>query len=159
LIARIKEIAGANLSSISAIIIALFLDQFTKFLVISFLGSKPVSLLGGVLRFQMTLNTRGIFGLSFGSDHLYFLLPVIGIVVLAYLFFIAKNRIESVVVGLIIGGALGNLIDRLRLNAVVDFIDMGVGNIRWPTYNLADAFITIGIIVLLLYGIGHKKDS
>jgi len=50
---------------------------------------------------------------------------------------------------LILGGAIGNLIDRILLGAVTDFIDLGIGTLRWPVFNLADAAVTIGMITLL----------
>ncbi len=159
LTARIRRISGLSPSSLLAILIAFFLDQLTKSLIVNLIGPRPVSLLGSLLRLQVVYNTRGIFGLSFGSNQIYFLLPIIGIVVLGYLLFMSHNRMESIVVGLIVGGALGNLIDRIRIGAVVDFIDMGIGRLRWPTYNLADAFITIGIIILILRGFGPKRVS
>jgi signal peptidase II len=64
-----------------------------------------------------------------------------------------------VVFGLLIGGALGNLIDRVRFGYVIDFIDMGIGNLRWFTYNLADAFITVGAIFLLAREFFRKKNT
>jgi signal peptidase II len=58
---------------------------------------------------------------------------------------------EQVAFGLIMGGALGNLIDRLRLGAVVDFINIGIGDLRWPYFNVADSAITIGVVILAFH--------
>jgi len=146
------------LTRFGIILFAFIIDQLTKLLVLTSVGSRSVSIIGNILRLQVTYNTRGIFGISFGSDHFYFILPLIGLSVLIYLLLVARSRLESIVVGLITGGAFGNLIDRIRLGAVVDFIDMGIGHYRWPTYNLADAFITIGIVILIFYGFRHRRE-
>ena len=53
--------------------------------------------------------------------------------------------------GLILGGAVGNLIDRIRLGAVVDFINIGIGDLRWPYFNVADSAITIGVSILAFH--------
>ena len=60
--------------------------------------------------------------------------------------------------GLILGGAIGNFIDRIRLGAVVDFIDLGIGSYRWPTFNAADSCITIGTGILLL-ALWRSRDA
>jgi signal peptidase II len=78
-------------------------------------------------------------------------------VVLSYIALTIKDRAGVVVFGLLIGGAIGNLIDRVRFGYVIDFIDMGVGHLRWFTYNLADAFITVGAIFLLAREFFRKK--
>ena len=62
----------------------------------------------------------------------------------------AESRRLSAALGLIIGGALGNLIDRLRFGAVVDFLDVHAGGYHWPAFNVADAAITVGVGVLLI---------
>ncbi|MCL5025082.1 MAG: signal peptidase II, partial [Chloroflexi bacterium] len=61
--------------------------------------------------------------------------------------------------GLLLGGTLGNLTDRLRLGFVVDFIDVGVGNLRWPTFNVADSAFVIGVGILLIYFLLSERDA
>lgn len=110
----------------------------------------PVNIIGTLIRFKLTYNPYGVFSLSFGPSWLYYVLTVIGIIVLTYVGLTARDRIGVIVFGFIIGGALGNFIDRIRLHHVIDFIDMGIGNLRWFTYNPADAFITIGAFYLIV---------
>jgi signal peptidase II len=63
----------------------------------------------------------------------------------------------TVALGLLLGGAIGNLLDRLRFGHVVDFVDMGIGSTRWYTWNVADAAISIAIVLLLAHGLlGHR---
>ena len=86
-------------------------------------------------------------------------LSLAGLVVLGYIALTVKDRTGVVVFGLLIGGAIGNLVDRLRFGYVIDFIDMGIGNVRWFTYNLADAFITVGAIFLVMHEVFRKKKT
>ncbi len=71
----------------------------------------------------------------------------------------AKSRLIAVALGLVIGGALGNVIDRVRLGAVADFLDFHVGGYHWPAFNLADAAITIGVGLILLEALLGERRS
>jgi lipoprotein signal peptidase len=73
---------------------------------------------------------------------------VIGLIV-AYHARSGRSRYMSVALGLLLGGAVGNLIDRLRLGYVVDFVDAGIGSVRWYTFNVADAAISFAILFLI----------
>jgi len=66
---------------------------------------------------------------------------------------------EAIGIGMILGGAAGNLIDRLRDGAVTDFLDLYVGEYHWPAFNGADVFITVGVLCLLVPGIGDGKSA
>ena len=100
-----------------------------------------------------------MFSISFGPNILYYVLSIIGVVFLTIVGLSLKDRPGVVVFGIIIGGALGNIFDRVRLDYVIDFIDMGFGNLRWFTYNLADAFITVGAIFLLVRELFFRKKD
>jgi signal peptidase II len=67
--------------------------------------------------------------------------------------FRASRAIPAVALGLVIGGALGNVIDRLRLGAVFDFIDVHLGSYHWPAFNLADSALSIGVVLLIIDGL------
>lgn len=67
--------------------------------------------------------------------------------------------LPALAVGLVIGGALGNVIDRVRMGAVFDFLDFYLGNWHWPAFNLADSAISIGVVLLLLDGLFHRADQ
>ena len=71
------------------------------------------------------------------------------ILILAYML-ILSNKFDKLIYSMIIGGALGNFYDRLTYNAVPDFIDLHYNNFHWFTFNVADIFITVGIIVFIL---------
>lgn len=71
----------------------------------------------------------------------------------------AKNWIEAIALAMIIGGALGNVIDRLRFGAVVDFLDVHYAGWHYPAFNIADSFITVGIVILLAYSLFFENKN
>ena len=73
--------------------------------------------------------------------------------------FKSETKFESLSYGMIIGGAFGNLIDRFRFGGVADFLDVYVGTYHWPSFNIADACITIGVVLLLIQGIFMSKKD
>lgn len=128
-------------------------DQAVKRVVVSVLEmGQSVDFLGPVVRFTPTTNTGAAFGLLRGQGPWF--IVVSAAASLAIIIFqreIAKLRSwDQLAFGLILGGALGNLIDRIRLGAVIDFIDIGVRNLRWPSFNVADSAISIGVVLLAL---------
>ena len=126
-------------------------DQLTKAWLVSFLApGQAVSVVGDWIRLVHSQNTGGLFGL-FHDQALPFgivSLVVVGLIVL-YHGRATSNRYVSITLGLLLGGAVGNLIDRLRMGYVVDFVDAGVGDLRWYTFNVADAAISLSILLLL----------
>jgi len=140
---------------------AFLLDQISKLLIVNSLSpfDPPVSIIGSVLRFKLTYNPYGVFSIAYGPPILYFVLSILGVIVLTLVSLSTKNRLNVIIFGIIVGGALGNIFDRVRLDYVVDFIDMGIGTLRWFTYNLADAFITVGALFLLVRELFAKKEE
>lgn len=126
------------------------LDQASKFAVIyrlPFGSSVPV--LGGIVHFTTVENPGGAFGLFQSWAGMLTLITIA--VCAAILVFVRRKVSLPVVVGtalaLQLGGAVGNLIDRIRFHYVIDFIDLRV----WPVFNVADSAITIGIVLLAYY--------
>ena len=117
----------------------------------SFLGpGEAVAVVGDWLRLVHSQNSGGLFGLLRGQAVPFGLvsLVVVGLIVL-YHGRSAPNRYISITLGLLLGGAIGNLVDRLRIGYVVDFVDAGIGDLRWYTFNVADAAISFAILLLL----------
>ncbi len=143
------------------IVSAFLVDQISKLLIVNTITpfDPPMNVIGTLLRFKLTYNPFGVFSISFGPNILYYVLSIIGVVFLTIVGLSLKDRPGVVVFGIIIGGALGNIFDRVRLDYVIDFIDMGFGNLRWFTYNLADAFITVGAIFLLVRELFFRKKD
>ena len=133
------------------VLVVLLIDQVSKLLAVHYLYPyQVVKLLDSLLRLTLVYNTQGVFGISFGGGVTYYILPLIGIALVVYFAHKAKGGLYSLAFGMILGGAIGNLLDRLRMGKVVDFVDMGIGDLRWPTYNLADASIVIAVFLLFL---------
>lgn len=143
------------------VIVALLIDQFSKLLIVNYLTpfEPPLNIIGSFLRFKLTYNPYGVFSISFGPNIFYYIFSIVGLLVLTYIALSLKDKIGVIVFGFIVGGAVGNIIDRLRLDYVIDFIDMGIGSLRWFTYNLADAFITVGAIFLLVRELFCKQEK
>ena len=133
-----------NLLQLAAIVF--LIDQLTKFLVRAYLPFGYSFPFDGFFRITHTHNTGSAFGILQGQNTPLIFVSFIGIFVLA-LIYRSQARPTNLLrlsLGLQIGGALGNLLDRLRLGSVTDFIDVG----PWPVFNLADASIVSGLVLL-----------
>ena len=146
---------------LSTALIIFLLDQITKTLV--FLNIPPyksVSIWGIYIRLTHVRNPNSIFGISLGSNFPYVWLSLAAAVVLFILLFFEKRTRYVLIYGAILGGALGNALDRLRWGEVIDFVDIGINEtLRWAVFNVADASITISLIALLIFTIMERKKS
>lgn len=134
---------------------ALLLDQVSKAVVNSQLSLyESIPVIGNVVRITHTRNPGIAFGVSFGVLNGWFLTIITACGVGAISFYLVRQSVlgwwRSVMVGLILGGAAGNLIDRIRWGEVIDFIDIGVTRYRWPVFNVADSAVVVGVVLLLL---------
>src|SRR3989338_10734971 len=128
----------------------IILDQLSKFLVkINFNLNESVPVMGEIFHLTYIHN----FGAGFGIlQNQRILLVIISIAVAAFIFYYAKKVKEEetllqLLLGFVLGGTIGNLIDRIFLVYVTDFFDFMI----WPVFNIADSFVTIGIIGLVIY--------
>lgn len=114
----------------------------------------PHQVLGDAVRFTLGYNPGAAFGINVGdaSRVVFIVLTLVALVVLAAMYRStpAARRLDVAALALIMGGAVGNLIDRVRAGQVVDFIDVGLGATRFWTFNVADAGITVGAVLLAL---------
>lgn len=130
-------------------------DAFTKFVAVDRLVPVhlPHPVIGEWLRWTLVYNPGAAFGLHLGpwSRWIFMVLTVIALGVLWSLYRASacEARVRVLALASIAGGALGNLVDRIRSpRGVVDFIDVGVGQWRWPTFNVADMAVSVGAITL-----------
>jgi signal peptidase II len=142
-----------NLKAIFIIIVVWGLDVVSKYFAVKYLADgSSVRILGDYLQFRLVYNTGGVFGIFQGNAMIFHILS--GIAILFLLIYYLKSPYEDVffntAICFVLGGALGNFTDRFFRTGVVDFVDMGFGINRWPTYNVADAFISIGAVLLLI---------
>jgi signal peptidase II len=113
--------------------------------------NAPTPIVGDLVRIARTWNDGGIFGLFGSSAPILGLasLVVIGIIVWIEATSGVMSPLLTVALGLLIGGAIGNLIDRLRYGHVVDWVDTGLGSLRFYTFNIADSAISIAVVLLI----------
>ena len=150
-----------RLTAVAALPLAvLVLDQLSKWWVQAELTlNEPVRIVGDNVRLLYIHNEGAAFGISVGehSPKLFLVLASAASILVLYLLIVtpAAHRLQRFALGLILGGAVGNIIDRLRLGQVVDFIQVGVGGHYWPIFNVADSAVTIGAVLL---GIAYLRD-
>jgi len=138
-------------------ILIFVIDQFSKFLVRDLLLYRESFPATGFFRFTHTFNTGSAFGIFQNQNTPLILVSVIGIAILILIY--RSQRVPTgflrLSLGLQIGGALGNLLDRLRLGHVTDFVDVGA----WPVFNVADASIITGLIILAWFFLVANPDD
>jgi signal peptidase II len=132
----------------TVVVTVVAVDQLTKWWAVTRLASGPIHVIG-TLDLQLSFNTGSAFSLF--QDHTDLVVAVVCILIaaLAVLVWRSTSLRRAAILGLVLGGALGNLSDRLFRTdhgAVVDFVDLHF----WPTFNVADACITVGCVLLLL---------
>jgi signal peptidase II len=156
-IALIGLVAGA----------VLVLDQITKALVLNHLplgGSIPV--IPGFFDLTHVHNPGGAFGFLSGMSAefrgLLFIavsLLAVGLILYFYWQTPVRQRLLAVGLSLIFGGAVGNLVDRVRFGIVVDFLDLYIGELHWPAFNVADSAITVGVLIFGFHILFHKDRT
>ena len=150
-----KKILPLNKENIYLLILVFcifFLDRASKIKIINNFSEKKFFIYD-FLNIDLIWNTGIGFGLlSSDSILVYNIITIlIGLVILTLSYItIISDKIDKFIFSIIIGGALGNLYDRLIYNAIPDFIDLHYNNFHWFTFNIADIFITIGIIAFLM---------
>ena len=147
------------------VIIIFSLDRISKFYVIS-QGEKNLSYSlfeSKFLNINLVWNEGIAFGLlSFDKDYLYNLLTILIIALIIIIFFMILKNIgfKKYSLLMVLGGALGNLYDRIYFKAVPDFIDFHIGNFHWFIFNVSDIFISLGVLFLIsLELINNKKEK
>jgi signal peptidase II len=128
------------------------LDQLAKAWLVSTLSpGERIEVVGDYVRLIHSQNTGALFGL-FRDQALFFAIVSVGVVgaIVWFHHSSGRNTLLSVALGLLLGGALGNMTDRFRIGYVVDFVDVGVGNLRFYTFNIADSAISLAILLLLI---------
>lgn len=148
-------------------ITVIVLDQITKAIITEKLfmyGSHKV--IDGFFNLVYVMNPGAAFGFLAGTPEIFRYLFFIGITLLAVLliiYYILKSKQERLPVvislTLIFGGAVGNLIDRIRFGAVVDFLDFYIGTWHWPAFNVADSAISVGAVLMIWEMLVNRKKT
>jgi len=152
------------MKKIIIILAIFFFDRVTKIYLLNLQedGTDIDFYITSFLNFYLIWNTGIGFGLASMETNIYYhvLTAIIVIINIGLIFFLVKSKSPYVyLIALIIGGSLGNLFDRIYYYAVPDFIDLHLGNFHWFIFNVADIFITIGIIGLILVELLKKEKA
>jgi signal peptidase II len=141
------------------------IDLATKLIAVATLAPRhvPHEIIGNGFRFTLVYNPGAAFGLNLGvySRWIFMALTIAALVILGRLYQATRQGdfVRTMALGLVCGGAVGNLIDRIRSAAgVVDFIDVGVGDLRWPTFNVADMAVSVGAFLLAWVLWGEERS-
>lgn len=137
--------------------LVILLDQLTKWWILGLMDPPRQIELTPFFNLVLAWN-RGVSFSLFHSGAAYapYILSAVALaVVIALAWWVGRQEriLPVLAIGLVIGGAIGNVIDRLRFGAVVDFLDLHAGNWHWPAFNLADSAITVGVIGLVVDGL------
>ena len=151
----LKNLHNSLLINVSLTFLIFILDRVSKIYVINLdkklLGSEIFS--SKYLNISLIWNEGIAFGLlSFDQENLYNFLTILIILIIFYIFLmiLKSDGLKKISLIMILGGAMGNVFDRILYKAVPDFIDFHIGNLHWFIFNPADIFITFGVICLIL---------
>ena len=137
---------------VSAIVV---LDQITKYLIAAHLSPFDSIEVFPFLHIVNVRNTGAAFGSFRGVGSVFFI--VISVIAIIFVITLLVRRTYNYIgLSLVLGGAIGNLIDRVLYGKVVDFIDFSVGSFHWPAFNVADSSLTVGIGIILLTSLLRK---
>ena len=145
---------------VAIVVISVALDQITKWLaVVNLKGNESVSIIGEVLHFTYVENRGAAFGMM--KDARWIFMIISSIAIAALVFYLIKFKPKSILavssVAMIIGGGIGNMIDRVWLGYVVDFIYIKI--IDFAVFNVADSFVCVGTALLIIYIIFFYKEK
>jgi len=151
-------------SYFSLILIIIFFDQISKFFIrANFNLYEQIDIFKGFLKIIYIRNSGVVWGLFSGNQNhlvpiIISILSIAALLTVLYIFIKTSPscRLELISLSFIMGGAVGNIIDRFILGFVVDFIDIYIKSYHWPTFNIADSFISIGIVLLLISVLRNK---
>ncbi|MBC8416232.1 MAG: signal peptidase II [Candidatus Cloacimonetes bacterium] len=148
-------------------LIVIIIDQLSKLLIRNLLElGEIIKITPKIIWITYVQNTGAAFSLSFGTPGLnkivFIILSLLAIFLIFYLLSKTSSKIEKISFALILGGAVGNLIDRIALGKVTDFVWCDFPDVimtRWPVFNIADSSIVIAIAIIVAYTIFHRDKA
>ncbi len=150
-----------DIFSVLSILFCFGLDRLSKIFIINLIQSNQGEIyINDYLNFTLNWNTGIAFGLlSSNANIFYHTVSALILLIIVYLIYlmVKSDNFVKISLSLVIGGAFGNLYDRLNYFAVPDFVDFHIKEFHWFTFNIADIFITVGIILILIYEIFFKN--
>jgi signal peptidase II len=143
-------------------VVSLVLDIITKYLVVACISvHERINVIGSFVQFTLIYNRGGLFGIMQGYQTLFLVVSIIVFIFIILFFIFEKNKstLFCTSIALITSGAVGNILDRvIGRTGVVDFVYVGFGDrYRWPAFNVADAVIVAGAILLFIFFLKEEK--
>lgn len=153
-----------NIYFLLIILIIFFLDRYTKNLILELLVDEKYIFINNYLNLNLVFNTGigfGLFSLNAGIYYNMLSILIFFIILVLFYFMFKSTTSEKIFFSFIIGGAIGNLYDRIIFKAVPDFIDFHFHNFHWFSFNIADIFISLGIIFMIINELmlGKKNEN
>ncbi len=148
---KINFYSGNFYSGLALSLLVILLDQLSKWAILENLSEKtPYIEITSFFNLTLVWNHGISFGIARDFEARWFLVAATSALTIGLLIWLwrVQDRFLALALGGIIGGAIGNIIDRVRLGAVVDFLDFHAYNYHWPSFNVADSFICVGVLVL-----------
>ena len=148
-------------------VILLILDQVTKYLIHTGMAlHESIPVIPGFFSITYIRNPGAAFGFLAGASptfrYVFFIgvtVAAIGLIIHYLRTYVADDQFLTISLGMILSGAIGNLIDRVRFGEVIDFLDVYLGATHWPAFNVADSAISVGAFVLFFHLILQKKSG
>ncbi len=137
-------------------------DQLSKgFVVAAVALGEQVRIFGDVVQVWHVQNRGASFSLLQGASLLFLVISILSVGMVVYFHRSLRERgwWVHLVLGVVLGGTLGNFVDRLRQGYVTDWLSIGIGDLRWPTFNVADSSLVVGIGMLVLYLLLSPPDT
>jgi signal peptidase II len=160
----LNTVLKKNIISLTIVFIVFLSDRVSKYIILKLsqpLGELNISVTS-FLNFRLIWNNGIAFGLfSFEQDFYYNLFTLLIITITSIVIWLSykADGLEKISYLLIIGGSLGNIFDRILYSSVPDFIDISINNFHWFIFNVADIFISIGVVLLIILELFKKKIS
>jgi signal peptidase II len=151
--------SGVMLATAAVVYLA---DRLTKAWVVANVDiGEQIPVIGDVLQIWHTENEGAAFGLLPGGGIVFLVVGFVTLIAIGWVHFTGRVRgaAAAVLLGMILGGTLGNLTDRLIDGSVTDWVSVGIGSIRWPTFNVADSSVVVGILGLVLLMSIHDRRT
>ena len=158
-----KIISFSNITIFILILLIFFLDRFTKNKIIDLqLQNTNTIFINEYVNFDLIWNTGigfGLFNLDAGIGYHLITILIFLKIIMIFFFIMRTKNFEKISYAIVLGGAIGNFYDRIIYYAVPDFIDLHINNYHWFTFNIADIFVSLGIILLIINELILKKNE
>ena len=155
-----KIFSKETIISVVVVFSVFILDRFTKIVIIKHQLNNQGIFVNDYLNFELVWNTGVGFGLFSQNANIYYhliSLLIFSVIIFLIYIIVRASFLEKILFSIILGGAIGNFYDRLIYFAVPDFIDFHINDFHWFTFNIADIFITLGIILIIIQDLILKK--